>query len=130
MLQVRRDKRAANEADGLRPGMFDKYIIRYPQYNEITGRYEHENNTLYIAAADFKKFCEHLGMSVNTMVRSLERSGIVMNTCRINLGAHVSWLPTSRMKCYVIESTSLDRLGWKPSAVQQMAPPQDGVSDK
>lgn len=126
MLQVRRDKRNTDESDGMRPGLYDKYIIRYPQYNELSSRYEQENNTLYIATSDFKRWCDNIGISPATMVKNLAYHGILLENGRVNLGAQVSWLPTSRMRCYIIKGESLDKLGWKPSAVSQIAPiPQE-----
>ncbi len=130
MLQVRRDKREPDETDGLRPGMYDKYIIKYPQYNELTSRWEQENNVLYIATSDFKRWCDSMNMSPSTMVKNLAYHGILLENARINLGAHVSWLPTSRMRCYVIRGDSLDKLGWKPSTVSQVEAPttQGGIN--
>lgn len=123
MLQVKRDKRAGNEPDGLRPGMFDKYIVRYPQNSEITSRYEHENDTLYISSADFKRWCDGINISPLTMSKNLAANGIYLEPCRVNLGAYVSWLPTSRMRCYAIRSEGLRKLGWKPSPVEEIPEP-------
>lgn len=126
MLQVRRDKRKTDETDGLRPGMYDKYIIRYPQYNELSSRYEQENNVLYISTSDFKRWCDGIHISHNTMIKNLAYAGILLESERVNLGSQVSWLPTSRMRCYVIKGDSLNRLGWKPSVVPQIVPAMQG----
>lgn len=121
-LVVRADARGPDEREPMMADSYDKYIIQRPYRDNIVARFHQLEGEAFISKTDFLAWCKARKLSAQTVRKRLRAEGFDLQECQINMGKHISWLPTLRARCYKLTRAELDRLGYEFPAPPKPVP--------
>lgn len=108
---VTAENRAVTQPDPrINNPLLDKYVVCMPQA-DIAMRFCQEESRIYWSKADFNTWCNKHKIAGHQMIKMLNDDGFDIAEVKMNLGKHISYCPTMRMRCYKIEIQDVTRLG-------------------
>lgn len=113
---VTAEERTPDQIDPRVMGIPDKYVVVRPMRDTVM-RFCQAERTLYLSKSDFNAWCNSRKVAGHSMIKRLNAEGFNIVEVHVNLGKNISWMPTSRMRCYKIEAADVDKLGFDMSSI-------------